>query len=270
MTRPVGARSFSTNDYRVRPLKMADMVAGRIRQMIARGELTDGEWLPTEPELMEQFGVSRPTLREAFRLLESDSLVTIRRGPPGGARVTVPGPEAAAAQFGMLLTLTGTTLKDVYEARTIIEPAAARRARRGGHRRGPQAARGRPGPAARQRRGPADLRPDDHGVPPERGGAVRQQDADRSGRDAHRDHRPAHRADLSETTRTPEEIEADNRRALRSYERLAEFVGARDGDGAEKHWASHMRGLRQYLIPDADTRVVDLLYDPTSGRREIS
>ena len=92
MTRPVGARSFSTNDYRVRPQKMADMVAGRIRQMIARGELTDGEWLPTEPELMERFGVSRPTLREAFRLLESDSLVTIRRVPPGGARVTVPGP----------------------------------------------------------------------------------------------------------------------------------------------------------------------------------
>ncbi len=108
-------------------MKMADMVAGRIRQMIARGELTDGEWLPTEPELMAQFGVSRPTLREAFRLLEADSLVTIRRGPPGGARVTVPGPEASAAQFGMLLTLTGTTLKDVYEARAVIEPAAARR-----------------------------------------------------------------------------------------------------------------------------------------------
>ena len=127
MTRPAGARPFSTNGYRVRPLKMADMVAGRIRQMIARGELTDGEWLPTEPELMTQFGVSHPTLREAFRLLEADSLVTIRRGPPGGARVTVPGPEAPAAQFGMLLTLTGTTLRDVYEARAVIEPAAARR-----------------------------------------------------------------------------------------------------------------------------------------------
>ena len=94
-----------------------------ITQCLARGELTDGEWLPTEPELMTQFGVSRPTLREAFRLLEADSLVTIRRGPPGGARVTVPGPEASAAQFGMLLTLTGTTLTDVYEARAVIEPA---------------------------------------------------------------------------------------------------------------------------------------------------
>jgi len=36
----VGARPFSTNGYRVRPQKMADMVAGRIRQMIARGEIT--------------------------------------------------------------------------------------------------------------------------------------------------------------------------------------------------------------------------------------
>ena len=92
MTRPVGARSSSMTDYRVRPLKMADMVAGRIRQMIARGELTDGEWLPTEPELMEQFGVSRPTLREAFRLLESDSLVAVRRGPPGVPVTTCPAP----------------------------------------------------------------------------------------------------------------------------------------------------------------------------------
>ena len=68
---------------RVRPLKMSDQVAAQIRRMIARGELVDGDWLPTEAELIRQFGVSRPTLREAFRLLEGDSLVTIRRGPPG-------------------------------------------------------------------------------------------------------------------------------------------------------------------------------------------
>src|SRR5262245_17137756 len=106
---------------------MADMIADRSRALIARGELADGEWLPAEPQLMQQFGVSRPTLREAFRLLEADSLITIRRGPPGGARVTLPGPEAAAARFGMLLTLSGTTLHDVHEARMLTEPPAARR-----------------------------------------------------------------------------------------------------------------------------------------------
>ncbi len=260
MTRPVGARSSSMTDYRVRPLKMADMVAARIRQMIARGELTDGEWLPTEPELMEQFGVSRPTLREAFRLLESDSLVTIRRGPPGGARVTVPGPEAAAAQFGMLLTLTGTTLKDVYEARTIIEPAAARRLAEGGT-----------AADRKQLAAALDQLRDSVGDPLTFGRmttafhhSVVELSANKTltavvGMLTEIINRHIERT-FSETTRSPEEIEADNRRALRSCDKLVEFVGARDGDGAEKHWASHMRGLRQYLIPDADTRVVDLLY----------
>jgi DNA-binding FadR family transcriptional regulator len=260
VTRPVGVRSFSTNDYRVRPQKMADMVAGRIRQMIARGELTHGEWLPTEHELMEQFGVSRPTLREAFRLLESDSLVTIRRGPPGGARVTVPGPEAAAAQFGMLLTLTGTTLKDVYEARIVMEPAAARLL-------------AEDGTAADRKQLAAALE------------QVREtiEDPLAFGRMTTTFHqgvvalsgnktlttvvgmlteiinRHIERT-FTETTRPPEEIVADNRRALRSYEKLVTLVNARDGDGAEKHWAEHMRAVRQYLLPGADTRVVDLLY----------
>lgn len=85
---------------RVRPLKMSDQIASQIRRMIARGEIADGDWLPTEAELIRQFGVSRPTLREAFRLLEGDSFFTIRRGPPGGAQVTLPGPGAVAGLFG--------------------------------------------------------------------------------------------------------------------------------------------------------------------------
>ncbi len=260
MTRPAGARPFSTNGYRVRPLKMADMVAGRIRQMIARGELTDGEWLPTEPELMTQFGVSRPTLREAFRLLEADSLVTIRRGPPGGARVTVPGPEASAAQFGMLLTLTGTTLKDVYEARAVIEPAAARRlAERG--------------TAADRRQLAAVLETlREHLDDPLTFGRMttvfHQSVVELSGNKTLTAvvgmlteiiNRHLERS-YHETTRPPEEIGADSRRALRSCEKLMEYINTRDGDGAERFWATHMRAIRQYLIPGTDTKVVDLLY----------
>lgn len=260
MTRPVGVRSFSTNDYRVRPQKMADMVAGRIRQMIARGELIHGEWLPTEPELMEQFGVSRPTLREAFRLLEADSLVTIRRGPPGGARVTVPGPEAAAAQFGMLLTLTGTTLKDVYEARIVMEPAAARLLAENGS----TADRKQLAAALDQVRESIEdpltfgrMTTTFHQSVVALSGnktltAVVGMLTEIINRHIERT--------FTETTRAPEEIVADNRRALRSYEKLVTLINARDGDGAEKHWAKHMRAVRQYLIPDADTRIVDLLY----------
>jgi DNA-binding FadR family transcriptional regulator len=260
VTRPVGVRSFSTNDYRVRPQKMADMVAGRIRQMIARGELTHGEWLPTEPELMEQFGVSRPTLREAFRLLESDSLVTIRRGPPGGARVTVPGPEAAAAQFGMLLTLTGTTLKDVYEARIVMEPAAARRLAEDGT----AADRKQLATALEQVRETIE----DPLAFGRMTTTFHQNVVALSGNKTLTTvvgmlteiiNRHIERT-FTETTQPPEAIVADNRRALRSYEKLVTLVSARDGDGAEKHWAEHMRAVRQYLLPDADTRVVDLLY----------
>ncbi len=111
----------------IRSPKVADLVATRFRRLIATGELNDGDWLPPEAELVTSFGVSRPTLREAFRLLEADGLVEIRRGPPGGARVTTPGPERAAGLFGLILTLSGTTLEDVYQARMTIEPPAVRR-----------------------------------------------------------------------------------------------------------------------------------------------
>jgi DNA-binding FadR family transcriptional regulator len=251
---------FGTSDGRVRPQKMADMIAGRIRQMIARGELADGEWLPTEPQLMERFGVSRPTLREAFRLLEADSLVTIRRGPPGGARVTIPGPEAAAAQFGMLLTLSGTTLQDVYEARTVIEPAAARRiAERG--------------TAADRRQLAASLDElREHVDDPATFGRMTtsfhvrlmQLSGNKTlatvvGMLAEIIDRHIERT-YSESRQTAEELLAGNRRAVRSYEKLIDLINARDGAGAERHWGRHLRAVGQYLLSDTNPRVVDLLY----------
>jgi DNA-binding FadR family transcriptional regulator len=106
--------------------KMAEMVAASIRQQIIRGELNEGDALPTEAELIAHFGISRPTLREAFRILESESLISIRRGSRGGAAIHMPSPDVAARYTGMLLQAAGTTLADVHVARTVIEPAAAR------------------------------------------------------------------------------------------------------------------------------------------------
>lgn len=259
MARVGGGWSGPADGEHVRPPKMADMVAGRIRQMIARGELTDGEWLPTEPRLMARFGVSRPTLREAFRLLEADSLVTIRRGPPGGARVTIPGPAAAAAQFGMLLTLSGTTLLDVYEARTVIEPAAARRlAERGGAADRRQLAamverlRDNIGDPIAFARLATAFYPDIVRLSGNRTLAVVSgmlvEIIDR--------HMARNYADRGATR---EEIAADHRRALRAYEKLVEYVTARDGEGAERFWGKHLRAIRPYLLADADAQVVDLL-----------
>src|SRR3546814_18606163 len=75
---------------------------------------------------MEQFGVSRPTLREAFRILEAESLIGVRRGSRGGAQVLEPDPSIAARHVGLLLQLQCATLKDVYAALLETDPLSAR------------------------------------------------------------------------------------------------------------------------------------------------
>lgn len=109
----------------VRAPKTAELIADQLRSSIVRGVLKKGDALPTEVELVKQFGVSRPTLREAFRILESESLIVVRRGSRGGVLVCSPETSVAARDFGLLLQMSGTTLTDVYEARKVFEPAAA-------------------------------------------------------------------------------------------------------------------------------------------------
>ncbi|WP_433461889.1 FadR/GntR family transcriptional regulator [Spirillospora sp. CA-128828] len=111
---------------RVRVPKTAELVASALRRQIIRGELAVDDVLPSESALMEQFGVSRPTLREAFRVLESESLITVRRGVHGGARVSAPDPEVAARYAGLILEYRHTSLGDVFGASAIIEPACVR------------------------------------------------------------------------------------------------------------------------------------------------
>jgi DNA-binding FadR family transcriptional regulator len=110
----------------IRSPKTAELVAGTLRRMVVDGQLTDGDFLPNEAELMAHFGVSRPTLREALRVLESERLVEVRRGSRTGARVRVPGPEIVARPAGLLLELSGATIADVMVARSGIEPMAVR------------------------------------------------------------------------------------------------------------------------------------------------
>ena len=65
------------------------LIADELRALIVAGDLSEGESLGHEPDLIERFGVSRPSLREALRILEAEGLITcrarcVRRG--GGAR----------------------------------------------------------------------------------------------------------------------------------------------------------------------------------------
>ena len=114
-------REWQVEVNSLREPKMAERVATVLRRMMVRGEIAEGTMLPPESELMERFGVSRPTLREAFRVLESESLINVERGVRGGARVTRPQRQTLARYAGLILEYEGVTLKDVYDARALIE-----------------------------------------------------------------------------------------------------------------------------------------------------
>src|SRR6202043_3013780 len=68
----------------------AAAVATRIRHDIIAAGWPVGSVLASEPELLERYGVSRPVLREAGRILESQRVARMRRGPRGGLVVLEP------------------------------------------------------------------------------------------------------------------------------------------------------------------------------------
>ncbi|MGV9865511.1 FadR/GntR family transcriptional regulator [Rhodococcus koreensis] len=112
--------------------KAAALVAAHIRKQIVMGELAEGDLLPAETDMLKQLSVSRPTLRQAFRILEAEHLITVQRGSRGGTVVHRPSGKLASRYLGDLLQYRRTTLGDVHRARLMIEPAAiAQLARRG-------------------------------------------------------------------------------------------------------------------------------------------
>src|SRR5438309_1316006 len=110
-----------------RTRKTAEVVSAELRGRIIRGELREGDTLPTEAELCAAFGISKPTLREAFRILESEQLISIRQGDRRGPSVHEPTTQAVSGVVGLLLQHRGASVRDVDVAFEMILPAAVRR-----------------------------------------------------------------------------------------------------------------------------------------------
>jgi len=104
---------------------IAEMVADAIRAQIVAGTLPDGSMLPKQDQLISEFQVSRPSFREALRILESEGLVSVRRGNVGGAQVHAPTPDNAARTLGLVLQARNVALDDLAAALAVIEPACA-------------------------------------------------------------------------------------------------------------------------------------------------
>jgi DNA-binding FadR family transcriptional regulator len=80
--------------------------------------------------MLEQYGVSRESLREGLRLLEVQGLITIRRGPGGGPVVGGVHPANLGRMSTLYFHMAGATYNELFEAWTFAECVMAERAAR--------------------------------------------------------------------------------------------------------------------------------------------
>ncbi len=108
--------------------RIAEMIADSLRRRILAGELNDGDVLPKVDDLLLEFPVSKPSIREAMRILETEGLLSVRRGNVGGAVIHTPKAKVAAYMLGMVLQAQDTPLEDLAAALSDCEPACAAKA----------------------------------------------------------------------------------------------------------------------------------------------
>lgn len=101
--------------------RISEVIVEQVRDLIRQGQLQRGDRLPAERELCDRFGVSRVTVREALRVLESSGLIEIRVGARGGAFVTTPDRSRLGEGLTDLLTMSALSAADVTEVRFILE-----------------------------------------------------------------------------------------------------------------------------------------------------
>jgi len=256
--RPTPKSGAGAVGRQVRVPKTAELVAAQLRRQIVRGDLVEGDALPPEAALMEQFGVSRPTLREAFRVLESEALISVRRGAHGGARVHTPNGDVAARYAALVLEHRGTTLADIFEARDVIEAPCV----------GLLAARRNDSDLARLRVGLTEAEE----VLEDPNRIVRAHSAfhglvvELAGNKT--------LIVLSEMLRQIIDLAVSNvaadagttanrratRKAQRAHEKLVELIDAQQAEEAEAHWRGHLMEADEYVLGGPGPKpVLDLL-----------
>jgi DNA-binding FadR family transcriptional regulator len=109
----------------LRQPRLAEMVAASLRARILDGSLAEGDTLPRQEDLLAEFRVSPPAVREALRILETEGLISVRRGNVGGAIVHVPKARGVAYMISLVLQVGNTSLDDVGNALRELEPLCA-------------------------------------------------------------------------------------------------------------------------------------------------
>ena len=116
------------DDAQAISISKPEHVARLLLDRIVENDLRPGSALGTEAELLSQLQVSRPTLRESLRILESQGVLTLRPGPRGGIIVSEPDVAFLAHTLSVFLRLKNVPFIDILEARWAIEPSLMREA----------------------------------------------------------------------------------------------------------------------------------------------
>lgn len=108
----------------IRRMSAADEAFKTLHDMITSGRLKQGDKLPSQDRLAEQFGVSRNTIREAINRLTVLGLLSARQGV--GTLINISSPTGYIASISDHLLLQPSTVREFMEARVVIETATVR------------------------------------------------------------------------------------------------------------------------------------------------
>ena len=249
----------ATKGVRARPREKPQQIADELRRLIVSGELSEGDSLGHEPDLVERFGVSRPSLREALRILEAEGLISVVRGMRGGVVVHKPNESMTARTAALVLQARNVSLADVYEARSLLEPIAVRIV---------ASSRSRRSAVAELRR----LIRDETRVimDPDAFGSANARFHERLVALAGNQTLTIVAQMLNEIiaravtavsrTGSMRDSAATRRRGIRSQERLVSLLEAGKASEAEAHWRTHMTVVRRVLLGQGAHTVIDLMH----------
>jgi DNA-binding FadR family transcriptional regulator len=113
-----------TQFEQVRPVRLYQRIVEQVEAALADGELKPGERLPSERELVTQFGASRSTVREALRVLESNGVVRSRPGDPSGPEILPFSTQALTKQITRLTQVDEVGLGELISFRMILDGSA--------------------------------------------------------------------------------------------------------------------------------------------------
>jgi DNA-binding FadR family transcriptional regulator len=246
------------------PREKPQRVADELRQLIVSGQLVEGELIGREPELVERFGVSRPSLREALRILEAEGLITVVRGLRGGVVVRRPDHRITARTAAMVLQARNVQLSDVFDARSMLEPLAAKAI---------ATSRRRKSAAAELE---SLIRDEEKAIEdPEEFGRANALFHERLVALAGNQTLAILAEMLNEiVARAVTAVSRSNngvgsvstrRRGIRSQYHLVELLAAGDGAAAEEHWRAHMAIVGKTMLGQQATTVIDLFNHETES-----